>query len=129
MPRHMLWMIWPTALLVLPGCPTQIAGGRSITASKGNADDRHISEHISERGVANAVPSTISRGLVAFTLIRGGPAEATYDMFVNSRRCLRTAMPAVIQYDNVAFHEGNVPGTIELLLLAKVYTLECRIKR
>ena len=57
---------------------------------------------------ASAVPS-----LVAFTLIRGGPDEAAYETFTHSRRCLEAAMPAEIAYDDVAFHEGNVPRDVQ----------------
>jgi hypothetical protein len=45
-------------------------------------------------------------GLAVFTLVRGG----SFDMFVNSRRCLQDAMPSSIRYDDVAFHEGTVPA-------------------
>eukprot|EP00966_Prymnesium_polylepis_P070579 1640129-Prymnesium_polylepis.3 len=56
--------------------------------------------------------STFPR-LVAFTLIRGGPDEAAYETFTHSRRCLAAIMPAEIEYDDVAFHEGNVPREIQ----------------
>ena len=55
-------------------------------------------------------------GLVTFTLVRGGPSEGDYASFVNSRRCLLAAMPDVLPYDDVAFHEGNVPARIESTL-------------
>ena len=61
---------------------------------------------------ANAVPSR-RPGLAVFTLVRGGPDEGAFDDFVESRRCLRDAMPTTIQYDNIAFHEGNVPTVVQ----------------
>ena len=57
-----------------------------------------------------------AQGVVVFTLIRGGPAEDAYDMFVNSRRCLRSAIMSAVQYDDLAFHEGNVPHEMQLML-------------
>eukprot|EP00966_Prymnesium_polylepis_P084055 1945804-Prymnesium_polylepis.1 len=47
------------------------------------------------------------QGLVVFTLIRGGRGDS-YEMYVNSRACLRKAVPAFVDYADVAFHEGNV---------------------
>jgi hypothetical protein len=60
----------------------------------------------------HAVPSR-RPGLVVFTLIRGGPREEAFDDFVESRRCLLDAMPTTIQYDNIAFHEVNVPTVVQ----------------
>ena len=68
------------------------------------------------------------RRLVAFTLVRGGPAAHDYDMFVNSRHCLRSAVPSVISYDNVAFHEG-VPIDRQLLLRQQVYAARPTLSR
>jgi|EP00966_Prymnesium_polylepis_P150565 hypothetical protein len=63
-----------------------------------------------------AAASEMPRGLVVFTLVRGGPSEADFDSFVHSRRCLHEAMPAGSAYDDVAFHEGNVPLEVRLTL-------------
>jgi hypothetical protein len=54
--------------------------------------------------------------LAAFTLVRGGADFGAYETFLNSRRCLRAALPAVIAYDDFAFHEGNVPSEVQLRL-------------
>ena len=61
------------------------------------------------------------RGLAVFTLIRGGPSEATYKMFVSSRQCLQNVMPPMIQFDNVVFtEEGTVPPDMQQMLLRRV---------
>ena len=57
-----------------------------------------------------------ANGLVVFTLVRGGSSKADFDTFVHSRRCLREAMPAWSTYDDVAFHEGNVPLEVQRTL-------------
>ena len=59
-------------------------------------------------------------GLAAFTLVRGGAHDSDFTMYVNSRRCLREALPAVIEFDDVAFHEGNVPVDVQLRLRQQV---------
>jgi|EP00966_Prymnesium_polylepis_P187235 hypothetical protein len=52
--------------------------------------------------------------LAVFTLIRGGSSRADYESFISSRQCLRTmALPL---YDDLAFHEGNVPAQMMLEL-------------
>ena len=51
--------------------------------------------------------------LVTFTLIKGGPEEGAYETFVHSRQCLESAIPADVEYTDVAFHEGNVPSRIQ----------------
>eukprot|EP00966_Prymnesium_polylepis_P316954 7323401-Prymnesium_polylepis.1 len=35
------------------------------------------------------------RGLVAFTLVRGGASDSDYVSFLSSRRCLRDSMPSM----------------------------------
>ena len=47
--------------------------------------------------------------LATFTLVRGGSSWNDYSMFEEGRRCLHEAMRAGLRYDDVAFHEGNVP--------------------
>lgn len=59
-------------------------------------------------------------GLVTFTLIRGGDAEGVFETFENSRACLRDVMPQGVQYDDVAFHEGNVPLDAQIALRQKL---------
>eukprot|EP00966_Prymnesium_polylepis_P296167 6841276-Prymnesium_polylepis.1 len=71
---------------------------------------------IAAAAAASAWPQPRSRGLVAFTLIRGGPSLSDYEMLIHSRRCLQDAMPAALQYDDVAFHEGNVPAELQPVL-------------
>jgi hypothetical protein len=61
------------------------------------------------------------RSLAVFTLVRGGPTEADYISFVNSRSCLNDAMPAGINYDDIAFYEGNVPLNVQRALSQQVY--------
>ena len=71
--------------------------------------------------VAVASPSeTHPAGLAVFTLIRGGPFKAEYDSFINSRRCLREAAPGWLQFDDMAFHEGNVPAELQIVLQQQV---------
>ena len=57
--------------------------------------------------------SRARNAMVAFTLLRGGPAIDAYEMYTSSRRCLRDALHPLVQYDDVAFHEGNVPQDIQ----------------
>eukprot|EP00966_Prymnesium_polylepis_P146005 3372609-Prymnesium_polylepis.1 len=57
--------------------------------------------------------------LVAFTLLRGGPSASDYEMFANSRLCLADAIPSIV-YDDVAFHEGNVPPEMQRALRQKM---------
>eukprot|EP00966_Prymnesium_polylepis_P294492 6800699-Prymnesium_polylepis.2 len=66
--------------------------------------------------VETTAVSTKGKGLAVFTLVRGGPTTTDYETFINSRRCLRESMPDVIEYDDVAFHEGNVPQNMQLML-------------
>eukprot|EP00966_Prymnesium_polylepis_P334071 7389466-Prymnesium_polylepis.2 len=68
------------------------------------------------------------RWLAAFTLVRGGSSESAYTSFENSRLCLRKALPAVIAYDDVAFHEGNVPDSIKRALLGRMCAVACAAK-
>eukprot|EP00966_Prymnesium_polylepis_P101963 2361323-Prymnesium_polylepis.1 len=60
------------------------------------------------------------RRLAVFTLVRGGPSTAHYASFVASRECLRDVMPHGVLYDNVAFHEGNVPAEMQPVLRQQV---------
>jgi|EP00966_Prymnesium_polylepis_P332206 hypothetical protein len=55
-------------------------------------------------------------GLAVFTLLRGGSLDSDYVSFVNSRDCLQRSMSRIVQYDDVAFHEGNVPSTVQSTL-------------
>eukprot|EP00966_Prymnesium_polylepis_P274248 6335625-Prymnesium_polylepis.1 len=65
--------------------------------------------------------------IAVFTLIRGGASESDYEMFRNSRECVHDVM-AGVQYDNIAFHEGNVPAVIHTKLGQKMYvSFELRI--
>jgi hypothetical protein len=64
--------------------------------------------------------SANSAKLAAFTLVRGGPSKGSYDMFVSSRNCLHTAISSAIIYDDIAFHEGNVPNAIQRMLQHKM---------
>ena len=66
--------------------------------------------------VKTTAVSTKGKGLAVFTLVRGGASAADYEMFINSRQCLLESMPTVIQYDDVAFHEGTGPQTMQLML-------------
>ncbi len=59
-------------------------------------------------------------GLAAFTLLRGGSMEDSYEKFLASRRSLRDKLPDWVQYDDVAFHVGNVPLEIQFVLLPKL---------
>ena len=81
----------------------------------------HRSRRRVSRGVKpNASHPQFAQRLAAFTLVRGGPSESAYDMFVSSRQCLREAMSSVVQYDDVAFHEGNVPSHMQSALHEKL---------
>eukprot|EP00966_Prymnesium_polylepis_P235725 5451588-Prymnesium_polylepis.1 len=53
------------------------------------------------------------RGLAVFTLLRGGTSIGAYDSFIHSRRCLRAAMPRVLEFDDIAFHAGDVPVELQ----------------
>jgi hypothetical protein len=64
--------------------------------------------------------SRSAKGLAVFTLVRGGPSEADYESFISSRRCLDDVMPAWVSYDSIAFHEGNVPHDLQLVLRQRV---------
>jgi len=61
--------------------------------------------------------------LVTFTLVRGGRAAADYGLFTSSRQCLRDAIGDAVDYDDVAFHEGNVPLGIQMTLHLEIYHL------
>eukprot|EP00966_Prymnesium_polylepis_P333414 7388879-Prymnesium_polylepis.1 len=65
--------------------------------------------------------------LVTFTLLRGGPTSADYEWFTSSRRCLGGAIGGTVDYDDVAFHEGNVPLSVQLSLPLKMYTTPPRV--
>jgi transglutaminase/protease-like cytokinesis protein 3 len=62
------------------------------------------------------MPDAPPPGLVTFTLVRGGSSVSDFDSFVNSRRCLRDIMPNWFPYDDIAFHEGNVPRDVQTTL-------------
>ena len=76
----------------------------------------------SPAGRASTPPS-----LVTFTLLRGGPTSADYEWFTSSRRCLGEAIGDAVDYDDVAFHEGNVPRSVQLSLRLKMYTTPPRV--
>ena len=59
-------------------------------------------------------------GLVSFTVLRGGSLIGDYNSFINSRRCLRDVFPNWIHYDDVGFHDGNVPTGMWPMLQRKV---------
>ena len=69
---------------------------------------------------AMASESSASVDLAVFTLVRGGPNESDLETFVNSRQCLDKVMPPSIAYDNIAFHEGNVPLAVQQALRRRV---------
>jgi hypothetical protein len=69
---------------------------------------------------AAGVPRASAKVLAVFTLVRGGSSEADYESFVSSRRCLDDVMPAWFPNDHVAFHEGNVPNSLQLVLRQRV---------
>lgn len=73
--------------------------------------------------VTHASNASSTRSLAVFSLVRGGADVHQYVMFLNSRRCLRSVMPSVISYDNVAFHEGNVPQFVQRELEQQMYEL------
>ena len=78
--------------------------------SEGNAAGPGVDVvHPTSRSVIGA------ESIAVFALVRGGSSEGDYEMFFNSRECLREAMTGV-QYDNIAFHEGNVPAAIQTIL-------------
>lgn len=52
-------------------------------------------------------------GLATFTLLNGGSSFDAYESFWNSRLCLHDAVPALLKYEDVAFHSGNVPTHIQ----------------
>ncbi|KAL1512046.1 hypothetical protein AB1Y20_005320 [Prymnesium parvum] len=54
--------------------------------------------------------------LAVFTLVRGGATERDLQTFVNSRLCLRDAMPAGVAYDNIAFLEHALPPRVQAAL-------------
>eukprot|EP00966_Prymnesium_polylepis_P118658 2743089-Prymnesium_polylepis.1 len=58
--------------------------------------------------------------LVTFTLIRGGEHRDAYNSFINSRDCLRGALPSTLPFDDVIFHEGNVPALIQDELVSRM---------
>ena len=70
--------------------------------------------------LASATPIDAPKGLhqrfAVFTLVRGGPTDANYTTFVNSRLCLRNAINDEVAFDDVVFHEGNVPMNMQLSL-------------
>jgi hypothetical protein len=76
----------------------------------------------SPAGRASTPPS-----LVTFTLLQGGPTSADYELFTSSRRCLEEAIGDAMEYDDVAFHEGNVPLSVQLSLHLKMYTTPPRM--
>jgi hypothetical protein len=70
----------------------------------------------SENGAASG-----ARALLAvFTLVRGGSSLEVFESFVNSRNCLRQVLPSAIKYDEIAFHEGNVPSAVQRSLQLQV---------
>ncbi|KAL3919903.1 MAG: hypothetical protein SGPRY_005459 [Prymnesium sp.] len=58
---------------------------------------------------ARASAPEVSAHLAVFSLTRGGPSAGEYEAWTNSRRCLSEAMPRAVRYDDILFHEGNVP--------------------
>jgi hypothetical protein len=80
--------------------------------------------------MSSATPEEIARkhpSLVTFTLLRGGPTSADYELFTSSRRCLWDAVGDAVEYDDIAFHEGNVPFSVQLSLRLKMYAAShCR---
>lgn len=58
--------------------------------------------------------------LATFTLIRGGSELHQYDTFMNSRICLRDVLAGVTEYDDIVFHEGDVPSSIQRALREKL---------
>ena len=54
-----------------------------------------------------------SSQLVVFALLRGGLQREQYDAFVSSRKCLRGVLSAMKPFDDVAFHDGNVPKHVQ----------------
>jgi hypothetical protein len=71
---------------------------------------------------APAYETPKASSLAVFTLVRGSSSEgeAGLDSFIHSRRCLREAMPAWSTYDDIAFHEGNVPLEVQRALRKKM---------
>ena len=65
-----------------------------------------------ERSLSGVLQSR-ALSLVVFTLIRGGKSAEDYEDYIHSRRCLRKAVSGSIQYDDVAFQEGNAPFDVQ----------------
>eukprot|EP00966_Prymnesium_polylepis_P041352 959510-Prymnesium_polylepis.2 len=112
---------------VLPAMATLtvlVAGGISlVTATRAAAAPIRALRSASSDKQPPSEPDPAGRHedgtLVAFTLVRGGQVEQDYETFVDSRRCLRAALPAVLSYDYVAFHESNIPLTLQQTLRSK----------
>jgi hypothetical protein len=81
------------------------------------ADSYEIPQLPSARGAET--PRDPVDSIAVFTLIRGGASESDYEMFLNSRECVHDVM-AGVEYDNIAFHEGNVPVAIQTILGQKM---------
>lgn len=103
----------------------QMAAARASGAAGGAAGARPASvpsEGVSAEPVA---PSSPDVKHVAFALVRGGEYRMDYDFLVDSRRCFRAAMALgnasqAARYDDVVFHEGNVPARMQMELQAEL---------
>eukprot|EP00966_Prymnesium_polylepis_P025059 577894-Prymnesium_polylepis.1 len=61
--------------------------------------------------------------LAVFTLVRGGRSQSDFESFVNSRHCLQI-LPSWIEYDDIAFHEGNVGFGMQQVLRQQLPRLQ-----
>lgn len=68
------------------------------------------------------VPSGPS--LATFALVRGGASLDSFQPFINSRRCLHDVLAARLHFEDIAFHEGNVPQWLQLAVTSKTYALQ-----
>lgn len=70
--------------------------------------------------VAPVEPSSPDVKDVVFKLVRGGRFREDYDKLLTSRKCLLHALGGSAVFDEVVFHEGNVPLVVQEELQAEL---------
>jgi hypothetical protein len=116
---------WPLCFLQMPGlvstrsASTRLARILFLLLIGSAAADSYEIPPVSSAPRGAETPRDPVDSIAVFTLIRGGASESDYEMFLNSRECVHDVM-AGVQYDNIAFHEGNVPAAIQTILGQKM---------
>ena len=96
------------------------AGALALAGSP--APSTLLSEALAEEQPARAPVEPVARSspevdLAIFTLVRGGAHNSDYAAYeqrcISLRAATNASMPSV-RYDDLAFHEGNVPGKVVL---------------